>query len=210
MLAVPCPGFLQAGCVLYPGCDHCLRAVRTTPDRTGDGADAVELSPFMCDRMPAIARGDGAADGVDLCPGSACHVEPPGQHAQAMLVHRGDPYVTEHLDHAPLSRDEVQDRVEARLSGQAPVPGWFMRGVAIFVDDRLIGDATLRVQPGPEGRSWQPWIGYALRPKVGGRGPFVGMYGRSSMAGLSCRDPAESSGRVGQEALVASVLAQED
>ena len=159
MLAVPCPGFIQAGCVLYPGCDHCLRAVRTTPDRTGDGADAGALSPFMCDRMPAIARGDGAADGVDLCPGSACHVESPGQHAQAMLVHRGDPYVTEHLDHAPLSRDEVQDRVEARLSGQAPVPGWFMRGVAIFVDDRLVGDATLRVQPGPEGRSWQLWIG---------------------------------------------------
>lgn len=89
---------------------------------------------------------------------------------EAMFVYRGDPYVTEHLGHAPLSRDEVQERIQARLSGQDPVPGWFVRGVAIVVDDRLVGDAMLRVQPGPEGRSWQLWIGYALRPEVWGRG----------------------------------------
>ena len=89
---------------------------------------------------------------------------------EAMFVYRGDPQVTEHLGHAPLSRDEVKERIQARLSGQDPVPGWFVRGVAIVVDDRLVGDAMLRVQPGPEGRSWQLWIGYALRPEVWGRG----------------------------------------
>ena len=45
----------------------------------------------------------------------------------AMLAYRGDPHVTEHLGHAPLSRDEVQERIQARLSGQDPVPGWFVR-----------------------------------------------------------------------------------
>lgn len=88
----------------------------------------------------------------------------------AMLVYRGDPHVTEHLGHAPLSRDEVQERIQARLSGRDPVPGWFVRGVAIVVDDRMVGDATLRLQPEPDGQSWQLWIGYALRPEAWGRG----------------------------------------
>lgn len=88
----------------------------------------------------------------------------------AMLVYRGDPHVTEHLGHAPLSREEVQERIQVRLSGQDPVPGWFVRGVAIVVDGRLVGDAMLRLQPGPGRQSWQFWIGYALRPQVWGRG----------------------------------------
>ena len=89
---------------------------------------------------------------------------------EAMLVYRGDPHVTEHLGHAPLSRDGVQERIQSRLSGQAPVPGWFVRGVAVLLEGRMIGDATLRLQPGPEGQSWQLWVGYALRPEVWGRG----------------------------------------
>ena len=88
----------------------------------------------------------------------------------AMLAYRGDPHVTEHLGHAPLSRDEVQERIQARLSGQDPVPGWFVRGVAVLLDGRMVGDATLRLQPEPEGQSWQLWIGYALRPEMWGRG----------------------------------------
>lgn len=88
---------------------------------------------------------------------------------EGMLVYRGDPQVTEHLGHAPLSRDEVQERIQVRLSGQGPVPGWFVRGVAILLDGRMVGDATLRLQPDPEGQSWQLWIGYALRPEVWGR-----------------------------------------
>lgn len=87
-----------------------------------------------------------------------------------MLVYRGDPYVTEYLGHAPLSLDEVQERVQARLSGQDPVPGWFVRGVAILLDGPMVGDATLRLRPQPDGQSWQLWIGYALRPEVWGRG----------------------------------------
>ena len=89
---------------------------------------------------------------------------------EAMLVYRGDPHVTEHLGHAPLSRDEVQERIQSRLSGQDPGPGWFVRGVAVLLEGRMIGDATLRLQPGPKGQSWQLWIGYALRPEVWGRG----------------------------------------
>ncbi|ALU38564.1 hypothetical protein AS188_01010 [Kocuria flava] len=87
-----------------------------------------------------------------------------------MLVYRGDPHVTEYLGHAALSRDEVQERIRARLSGQDAVPGWFVRGVAVFLEGRMIGDATLRLQPAPAGQSWQLWIGYALRPEVWGRG----------------------------------------
>lgn len=89
---------------------------------------------------------------------------------EAMFVYRGDPQVTEHLGHAPLSRDEVKERIQARLSGQDPVPGWFVRGVAVFLNGRMVGDATLRLQPEPEGQSWQLWIGYALRPQVWGLG----------------------------------------
>lgn len=89
---------------------------------------------------------------------------------EAMLVYRGDPYVTEYLGHAALSRDEVQERIQSRLSGQDPMPGWFVRGAAVLLEGRMIGDATLRLQPDPEGRSWQLWIGYALRPEVWGRG----------------------------------------
>ncbi|KUG56282.1 hypothetical protein AVL61_16700 [Kocuria rosea subsp. polaris] len=89
---------------------------------------------------------------------------------EAMLVYRGDPQVTEYLGHASLSREEVQERIQARLSGQDPVPGWFVRGVAVLLDGRMVGDATLRLQPEPEGRSWQMWIGYALRSEVWGRG----------------------------------------
>ena len=88
----------------------------------------------------------------------------------AMLVYRGDPHVTEYLGHAPLSRDEVERRIQARLSGQDPVPGRFVRGVAIVVDGQLVGDAMLRLQRGPGDRSWQLWIGYALRPEMWGRG----------------------------------------
>ncbi|PAU86171.1 hypothetical protein CK505_16575 [Kocuria sp. WN036] len=89
---------------------------------------------------------------------------------EAMLVYRGDPHVTEHLGHAPLSRDGVQERIHSRLSGRDSVSGWFVRGVAVLLEGRMIGDATLRLQPGPEGQSWQLWVGYALRPEVWGCG----------------------------------------
>ncbi|MFC4903886.1 GNAT family N-acetyltransferase [Kocuria oceani] len=89
---------------------------------------------------------------------------------EAMLAYRGDPHVTEHLGHAPLSRDEVRDRIDARPAGRDPGSGRVVRGVAIVVDGRCLGDAMLRLQPAPGEGGWQLWIGYALRPEMCGRG----------------------------------------
>jgi ribosomal-protein-alanine N-acetyltransferase len=89
---------------------------------------------------------------------------------EAMLAYRGDPQVTAHQGHAPLTRDEVRERIQARLSGQDPVPEWFVRSVAIVVDGRMVGDAMLRRQPNPAGQAWQLWIRYALRREMWGRG----------------------------------------
>ncbi|WP_075870967.1 GNAT family N-acetyltransferase [Kocuria sp. CNJ-770] len=89
---------------------------------------------------------------------------------EAMLAYRGDPHVTEHLGHAPLSREEVRDRIDARPAGRDPGSGRVVRGVAIVVDGRCVGDAMLRLQPAPGEGGWQLWIGYALRPEMWGRG----------------------------------------
>lgn len=90
----------------------------------------------------------------------------------AMWAYRRLPEVCAHLLHAPLAREEVITRIEGRLSGADPTPGRLVRGVAIVVDDRMVGDGMLRVQdsPGEAGGNHQLWIGYALHPSVAGRG----------------------------------------
>lgn len=86
-----------------------------------------------------------------------------------MWSYRRLPEVCEFLTHDVLTLDEVRERIEQRLAGSGQADGRCVRGVALLVSDRMIGDAMLRTQQCPEGRP-QLWIGYALHPDVWGRG----------------------------------------
>lgn len=90
--------------------------------------------------------------------------------AEAMLAYRSDPVVTRHLPHDPLTMEQVRTRIRERTSGQDRTPGRLVRGFAVEVDGRLVGDCMLRVQPSPDDTEWQVWIGYVLHPDAWGQG----------------------------------------
>ncbi|MGL5818914.1 MAG: GNAT family N-acetyltransferase [Phycicoccus sp.] len=78
------------------------------------------------------------------------------------------PEVTRHLSHTPLTRKEVVARIVGRVAGASPIEDRLLRGVAIDVSGRLVGDAMLRVQAGGDGP--ELWIGYAFHPDAHGQG----------------------------------------
>ena len=88
--------------------------------------------------------------------------------ATAMHAYRSLPDVCTHLSHGPLTLEQVDQRIEGRLSGLDPTPGRLVRGVAVELEGRMVGDAMLRTQLA----HGQPelWIGYALHPDVWGLG----------------------------------------
>ncbi|MGL5927971.1 MAG: GNAT family N-acetyltransferase [Dermatophilaceae bacterium] len=89
--------------------------------------------------------------------------------ADAVWSFRRLPEVTRHLSHGPLTRAQVAGRIAERVAGTPPVGGRLVRGVAIDVDGRLVGDAMLRVQADAGGAP-ELWIGYAFHPDVYGHG----------------------------------------
>ncbi|MGL5865776.1 MAG: GNAT family N-acetyltransferase [Dermatophilaceae bacterium] len=79
------------------------------------------------------------------------------------------PEVARNLSHAPLTREEVAIRISGRVAGAAPVGGAIIRGFAVDVGSRLVGDAMLLVQADGSGNP-ELWIGYAFHPEVYGHG----------------------------------------
>lgn len=89
--------------------------------------------------------------------------------ATAMHAYRSLPEVCRHLSHGPLTPEQVERRIEGRLSGLDPTPGRLVRGVAIELEGAMVGDAMLRTQRDETGQP-EMWIGYALHPVTWGRG----------------------------------------
>lgn len=81
--------------------------------------------------------------------------------ATAMHAYRSLPDVCAHLSHGPLTLEQVEQCIEGRLSGPGPTPGRLVRGVAVELEERMVGDAMLRTQLATHGQP-ELWIGYAL------------------------------------------------
>jgi RimJ/RimL family protein N-acetyltransferase len=85
-----------------------------------------------------------------------------------MHAYRSDPEVCRYLSHAPLDRDGVRRRIEARTGAADPASDRLTRGLTVELDDRVVGDAMLRVQRDTDSESL--WIGYAFAREAWGQG----------------------------------------